>query len=481
MTQCGSGLLFFKVCLSNFSLSIRLWPSYPLCSPIIQQDFIEAEHTMDPNEALINDTDIAENEDEAYLDPSAAFDVVEDDANDDGDAPMSDIEDDDEDDAGEGGADDGPGEIIDEIDMSNNSTTYFDKHTDSIFMVGVHPKLPLVVTGGGDDLGYIWTSHSVPPKLVTTLTGHTDSLIAGGFSADGEWLVTGGMDGRVRVWRARARGQKWEFWDAVEEVEEVTWVSFHATLPIFAFGANDGSAWVYSLSPKLELLCTLYGHSSVCTAGVFVPPAQAPAEGDEEEINLITVGDDGVLISWSVPSAVQNYKITPVQFHYEAQWINLSLHPSGTSVAVGSADGKVAIVGTRTGSVIATVDVLGATGKNDLSEPDQSVEGMAWCESVGILAVGLVAGVICLFDTGSWRVRRTLEVGDAVTRIEFVPNSSVLVSSSMDGYLRRWDCRTGEELWKGTGHSSGILGFALADGGNTIVTASDEGVSLVYK
>ncbi|KAK9380267.1 WD40-repeat-containing domain protein [Kockiozyma suomiensis] len=443
---------------------------------------------MDPNEPSSSIGNFG-NEEEAYLDPSAAFDVVEDDEQADGDAPMSDLEDDDDDnddddegvDDEDNAGEDVPGEIVEEIDMSNNSTTYFDKHTDSIFLVGVHPKLPLVITGGGDDTGYVWTSHSVPPKLVTTLTGHTDSLVTGGFSPDGEWLVTGGMDGRVRIWRARARGQKWEFWDSVEEVEEVTWITFHPSQSIFAFGANDGSAWVYALLPKLEVLCTLYGHSSVCTAGVFVPPTQAPAEGDEEEINLVTVADDGVLISWSVPSAVQNYKITPVQFHYEAPWINMSLHPSGTSVAVGSADGKVAIVGTKTGSVIATVDVLGATGSTDMAEADQSVEGMAWCEAVGILAVGLVAGVICLFDTGSWRVRRTLEVGDAVTKIEFIPNSAILVSSSMDGCVRRWDVRTGEEQWKGTGHSSGVLGFALSSDGSTLITASDEGVALVYK
>ena len=33
-----------------------------------------------------------------------------------------------------------------EIDMSNNSWTYFDKHTDSIFTIFSHPKLPMVLT-----------------------------------------------------------------------------------------------------------------------------------------------------------------------------------------------------------------------------------------------------------------------------------------------------------------------------------------------
>ncbi|KAK9467370.1 WD40-repeat-containing domain protein [Lipomyces arxii] len=416
---------------------------------------------------------------EEFLDPESALVEVPDIDGEYDDHPMSDASSD----TGEGNEGIDGEEMQEEVDLSNNSLTYFDQHTDSIFLIGVHPTLPLVITGGGDDTGYVWTSNSVPPKLVTKLTGHTDSLVAGGFSPDGEWIVTGGMDGRVRLWRARSRGQKWEFMSSIEEVEEVTWIVFHPSQPIFAFGASNGSAWVYSLTPRLESLCTLYGHTEgqPCTAGVFLPAFMPAAEGDEEEINLLTTSDDGSVISWSVPAGVQNYKVTSNIFHYEAPWINLSLYPSGTSIAIGSADGKVAIVGTKSGSVIATVDVLGATGKTDMPEEEQSVEGIAWSEAMGVLAVGLVAGVICIFDTGSWRVRRTLDIGDAVTKIEFLPASTELITSSMDGTLRKYDVRSGELLWKGTGHSSGILGFALADKGKTVITASDEGVALVYK
>jgi len=39
-----------------------------------------------------------------------------------------------------------------EIDMSNNSVSYFDKHTDSVFTLAHHPNLPLVVSGGADNI-----------------------------------------------------------------------------------------------------------------------------------------------------------------------------------------------------------------------------------------------------------------------------------------------------------------------------------------
>lgn len=53
-----------------------------------------------------------------------------------------------------------------EIDMSNNSWTYFDKHTDSIFTIFSHPKLPMVLTGGGDNTAYLWTTHTQPQDLL---------------------------------------------------------------------------------------------------------------------------------------------------------------------------------------------------------------------------------------------------------------------------------------------------------------------------
>ena len=86
-----------------------------------------------------------------------------------------------------------------EIDMSNNSWTYFDKHTDSIFTIFSHPKLPMVLTGGGDNTAYLWTTHTQPPRFVGEITGHKESVISGGFTADGKFVVTADMKDRKSV------------------------------------------------------------------------------------------------------------------------------------------------------------------------------------------------------------------------------------------------------------------------------------------
>lgn len=94
--------------------------------------------------------------------------------------------------------------------------------------------------------------------------------------------------------------------------------------------------------------------------------------------------------------------------------------------------------------------------------------------------MGLVSGDVLLFDTQQWRLRKNLKVDDAITKLQFVGETPILVGSSMDGKIYKWDARTGEELFAGVGHNMGVLDFAILDGGKKLVTAGDEGVSLVF-
>lgn len=101
----------------------------------------------------------------------------------------------------------------------------------SIFTISLHPLFPnppLAISGGEDDLGYIFSpipSSSSHPFNADTfppvkLTGHTDSVVAAGWSFDGEMVATGGMDGRVRVWRRVKRdGDSWKDWEFLTSME----------------------------------------------------------------------------------------------------------------------------------------------------------------------------------------------------------------------------------------------------------------------
>ncbi|KAK6203591.1 WD40-repeat-containing domain protein [Scheffersomyces amazonensis] len=371
--------------------------------------------------------------------------------------------------------DDENGETI-EIDMSNNSWTYFDKHTDSIFTIFKHPILPLIVTGGGDNTAYLWTTHTQPPKFVGELQGHKESVIAGGFTSSGEFVITADMNGFIQVHKASKGGEKWVKFAELEEVEEVLFVTVHPSLPYFAFGANDGSVWVYQIdksSKSLVQIMSGFSHSLECNGGVFI-------EGnDENDLSLVTISEDGTIVNWNCFTGTVNYKLQPHDDFkgVESPWVTVKVLKN--VVAVGGRDGQLAIINNDTGKVVHGLKTL--ENVDDINE--LSIEAISWCKAPGnnLLAIGLVSGDILVFETSQWRLRRTIRVDDAITKLEFVEETPVLVGSSMNGKIYKWDARTGEELFVGVGHNMGVLDFAILEHGKQLITAGDEGVSLVFK
>lgn len=362
-----------------------------------------------------------------------------------------------------------------EIDLANNSWTYFDQHKDSVFVVFKHPSLPMVVTGGGDNTAFMWTTHTQPPRFVAELQGHKESVVCGGFTGDGKFVITGDMNGFIQVHKAAKGGQKWIKFGDLEEVEEVLWITVHPTLPYFAFGAPEGSVWVYQIdedNKSLEQIMSGFSHTLECNGGIFVGTDKV------DELSLVTISEDGTIVNWNAFTGAVNYKLQPHDDFkgIESPWVSVKAHKN--VIAAGARDGQLAIINLESGKIVHNVKTI----ENVEDIADLSIEALAWCENptVNILAVGLVSGDLLLFDSSQWRVRRSLKVEDTITKLEFVENSTILVGSSMDGKIHKWDVRTGEETFTGVGHNMGVLDFAVLEQGKRLVTAGDEGVSLVF-
>lgn len=162
-----------------------------------------------PNEHIEPNED---DHDEEYIESSDVLAEIEDD----GDAQM------DEDDADDVEIE--PTGDPDEEDLyyEDSSISHFGGHDGSVFAVALHPSQPLAVSGGEDDLGYIWKLED--GEVVVKLTGHTDSVTNVAWSHDGELVATGGMDGKVRIWRRVKRDapvnglDAWKFWEFLTEL-----------------------------------------------------------------------------------------------------------------------------------------------------------------------------------------------------------------------------------------------------------------------
>ncbi|RDW62157.1 WD40 repeat-like protein [Coleophoma cylindrospora] len=509
---------------------------------------------QNPNE----DGDVYDHDEPAMLDPNEAGEEIEDD----GDAAM---------DSGSEGEDGGDNdEIMQEIQLQNDSSAHFDAHKDSIFTIAQHPLYPnIVATGGseGEDLGgigYIFDSTPdaapvLPPSYQTspnepverkslspifTLEGHTDSINALTFTLpNGEFLLSGGLDGKLRAYASpKGKVQPWKFLAEAQEVEEVNWMvpcpnpAYPNTI---ALGANDGSVWVYTvdISSKdapLQIVQSYFLHMESCTAGAWT------ADGKM----LATVSEEGSLYVWDVfgeaamagltqenGQTVVGLTATDQRFAVEGGLFSVAVAPSGAFVVVGGAGGSIKVVGLprlgaeASGAAPAGRGGAGAASKGkggkqaggkasgaaaaagqagqilaDLQAQTDGIESLAFAPPpLTLLAAGSVDGSIALFDSAHrFAVRRHIKEAHeehSIVKVEFVQNSRtggwLLTSCGMDGVVRRWDTRGGTGMansgfvaeWRGhrgDGEGGGVLGFVQGDG-SRIITAGDDGISLVFE
>ena len=169
-------------------------------------------HPMASGKARAEDVDLEEEEeDEQFITEDDILAEVQDN----GDAPM---DEDEEDEAGDtvGDLAQGSSGHVEDISLQ-----HFETHNASVFVVASHPTQPLAVSGGEDDLGYIW--DITDGEVIVKLTGHSDSVTSAAWSADGEMISTGGMDGKVRVWRrvGKENYRTWEFLTELQGPDEV--------------------------------------------------------------------------------------------------------------------------------------------------------------------------------------------------------------------------------------------------------------------
>ena len=461
----------------------------------------------------------------------------------------------------------GEDEIMEEIQIQNDSSAHFDKHNNSIFCIAQHPLHPnIVATGGGEGeeedapgIGYIFDATPEPSPVlpasyqsapnereerkslepIYTLEGHTDSIIQLTFTLpNGDFLLSGGLDGKLRAYAPKKGGKQWAVVGEVREVEEVSWMNAcpNPAYPnTIAMGAKDGSVWVYTVDTStpdapLQIVQSYFLHTESCEAGSW------SADGKL----LATVSEDGSLYVWDVfgeaaaAGLTQDHGQTVVgitaldqRFAVDGGLFSVAIAPNGAFVAAGGAGGAIKIVGlprlgpdaTGAASVGRGGPAAAAKGKGgkqaslkaasagqagvvlaDLKTQTDGIETLAFAPPpLTLMAAGSTDGSIALYDSQyNFAARRHIKEAhedQAVIKVDFVKSSGaknyLLTSCGNDGVVRRWDTRGGTAMpnsglvgeWKGhrgDGEGGGVMGFVQGDG-SRIVTAGDDGISLVFE
>ncbi|KAG8731255.1 hypothetical protein FRC10_001918 [Ceratobasidium sp. 414] len=376
--------------------------------------------------------------------------------------------------------DDEQGEGEDEVVWEDNSIQQFTAHSagesKSAFAIATHPTEPLAVSGGEDDLGYIWDLDT--GEVVAKLTGHTDSVAAVGFSADGQLVATGGMDGHVRLWRHVAKSGNWRTWEFLTDVQgpdEVVWLRWHPTGNVLAAGSTDSTVWLWNFPSGTPLL-VLSAHDSPVTAGLFTPNGK----------RLLTASDSGTLIYTDPRAQTPLFKVTAAdaRFGMGGGITALGVNAASTVAVVGGADGAVRVVNLTKGEVVGALESH-AEGESveciAFVSPAATASGSTDLELVVTAATD---GKIFVSDLNTRRLRTTL-LGheDAVTSLTVHDNGRLITSSSSDKTLRTWDVRKGECIRVHKGHAGPVMGATVGKstgGEEVVVSAGDEGVCLVF-
>ncbi|KAI7411448.1 WD40 repeat-like protein [Hortaea werneckii] len=474
---------------------------------------------QDPNET----PHLTDDQADALLGDDEADETIE---QDDNDAAM-DSGDDEDDGANTGDVDmEGP---LEQIELHNDSVAHFDHHKDSLFCIAQHPTRPeLVVTGGGDDIAYLWSSEPVERResrvlpqsyesnpqpverkgqdLIAKLDGQDESVNAVCFTLPaGDFVATASLAGKLSVYATpAAQGQPAQLVGTAKEVEEINWLlpcpnkNYPNTL---AFGASDGSVWVYTVNPSdpaapLTIVQTFFLHQAPCTAGAWTPDGKM----------LATVSEDSSLYVWDVfgdaaaaglsdplgggSQAVVGLTGEDERFRVDGGLYSVAVSPGGGIVAVGGAEGNIRIVGLPRLSAPAAASNAGAKGAGaksktggakqahgprpaapasapasagqagsilaSLQAQSDGVETLDFSQPpLTLLAAGSVDGSIALYDAAhNFAVRRHIRDAheeEAVIQVGFVKTPLgtanergwLLTSCGNDGVVRRRDVRGG--------------------------------------
>ena len=312
-----------------------------------------------------------------------------------------------------------------------------------------------------------------------------------------------------------------------------------------ALGANDGSVWVYTIDkeskdPPLQIVQSYFLHTESCTAGAWSADGKLLATVSEDgSLYVWDVFGEGAasgLTQGEGGAYVVGLTSLDQRFAVEGGLFSVAIAPTGAFVVVGGAGGAIKVVGLprlssgasssgASGSAPAGRADAGASSKSkggkqaggkaagstasagqagqilaDLQAQTDGIETLAFAPPpLTLLAAGSVDGSIALFDSAHrFAVRRHIKEAHedfSVVKVEFVKNPRtggwLLTSCGMDGVVRRWDTRGGTGMansgfvkeWKGhrgDGEGGGVLGFVQGDG-TRIVTAGDDGISLVFE
>lgn len=297
------------------------------------------------------------------------------------------------------------------------------------------------------NLNYLLPRSTTPSKVVYSHQGSITAANLSGFT-----LLTGSYDGRVRAWDI-ATGTA----SAIDGETHKTYVAGIAgsEARIYSVGWDDTLRGI-DISAK-----TFTGTSSKTSSqpkGIALSKSGATLVATAESIEIL--GADGAKIG---ETAIKGASATCIAASTTSNLVAVGLSNNITSIYTISADGK----GLTQSQTIKDASITSAPST------------LAFSPSGSSLAIGTSQGRICVSSTSDWSLitSRWSAHTARVTSISWSKSGEYAVSGSLDTNVHVWSLKEpGKRVKAGNAHKDGVNAVVWVDDGKVISCGADAAV-----
>ncbi|CAH1959975.1 unnamed protein product [Acanthoscelides obtectus] len=335
-------------------------------------------------------------------------------------------------------------EVEIEAEVIDLSILTFSKHTKSVFCSDVNKSGQIAVTGGEDDIAYVWDTNS--GDVLFECTGHKDSVTEACFNYDGQFVATGDMAGMIQVWSVEEKKLVWCF-----EGDDMEWLFWHPKANVLLCGCHSGDVYVWQM-PQGHCKVLPSPDNAAATCAKLLPNGK----------QLLAGYEDGNLQLWNIKEVT-------------SEWSNSQFH-TVTNVDVNE-EGLLAVVAPSS-NIVKLAD--GKVTTTLLPNEETEIEAATFNRETGVVATGSLSGQLCVWEVGKQALRHQARIECSVTVLKWGPATKIFIGAT-DGAVYVCDVKTGSLLETLTGHKADVLSISLLDpDGKRILTTSDDATVKIF-
>lgn len=335
------------------------------------------------------------------------------------------------------------GEEVFDTEVVDLAVLTFSKHTKSVFCSDLSNDGQLALTGGEDDMAYLWNTNTA--EVIFECTGHKDSVTEVCFNHDNQYIATGDMSGMIQVWSPRELKLVWCF-----EGDDMEWLCWHSLANVLLCGCHSGDIYVWQIPQGNCKVLAAVSDSPVSCAKILPNGKQLLAGYEDGQVRLWNLKESQVVWSCS-----HSHTTTNIDINKDGSLAIIS--PASTIIKLS--DGKI-------------ISTLLADGENE-------IESALFSNELGMVVTGSISGHLCVWDLRKQVLRHQAKIESAVTVLKWGSLNSIFIGAA-DGAVYVCDVKNYNLLETLTGHRTDILSISVFKEGDKILTTSDDGTAKIF-